>query len=540
MYNVIIVDDEHIVQLALKALIDWGSLNCNIVSICSNGEEAIEVLQRQTIDLVLTDINMPKMNGLELIKWIKGSNQDKREANSQETGVIVLSAYNDYEYVRKAFVMGVEDYILKSDMDPEVLSIMVKKILNKKSEGKYNDVQSSDEVSQTSSSKELILEAIIENRFGVDASNLNQYFHSDELDKSFNCLVFLVDDFINVSNRYDDEEIFEFIQHIINTITSRLPQDVSQYIVVRSANKYCLIIEKKAVSQKDNRYELNTFLRRLQKSFETYMDITVTIGVMDEGVTLTKLSQGYKKAERIAGLRYVYGKNRIIYPEDAAFIKKVESHSVIGQTEVLVQSIKELNISKAEKELSDLLEEISTYHNLKLSDLFGYYLELLVSIITELRNTGNDLMNAFDHNTDFPHIIKQFETKDELHSWFLNLVKNMMTYISDNEMDESAFSIRKAKKYLEEHFTEEITLTTIADEVELSESYFSSLFVKETGESFIQYLTRLRIRHSAELLKTTNLKVYEVADKVAYDNTEHFSRVFKKIMGLSPNQYRNQ
>ncbi len=532
MFKVLIVDDEHIVQLALKSLIDWQGLNCEIRALCSNGLEAKEMMDKESVDLVITDINMPVMDGLALIEWIN----DK----SPNTKLIVLSAYNDYDYVRRAFVLGVSDYILKADMDPESLAIMVRKLLSDNNLEHDSHSQDNTLTPNLETPKELVIEACIDNRYNLDEAYVRMHLSQEELSANWNCFVVLVDDFNKVVNRYDDEEIFDFIQHMVNTITGRLPKSHFHYVLVRSANVYCVVLEKKLGSQKENRCEVNGVLKGIQRALETYMDITVTIGLWDEGLSFDNLGSAYEHAERLAELRYIYGKRRIIYPEDAGFIKRVESHSIMGHMEKLNQSIKELDILKTDNELTLLLNEIATYKESSLKDLFGYYMELLISIITEFRNMENDLMNAFDHNTDFLQVMQQYETKDELHAWFRNLIQNMMTYMIDNQRDDTGYYIRQAKKYMEDHYMDNLNLAFMAEIVELSESYFSSLFVKETGESFIQYLTRIRIKKASELLKGSNLKVYQIADKVGYDNTEHFSRVFKKIMGISPNQYKNK
>jgi len=543
MYKVLIVDDEHIVQLALKSLIQWSNIQCEIVGVASNGKEAMEIIQGEHIDVLITDINMPMMNGIALIEWIYEQKLDIK--------MIVLSAYNDFEYVRKAFKFGVEDYILKSEMDPEVVTDMVKKLLESKqsSSTQSSNIQSSTAQSSTAqstnilsvtseSSKNLTMVAMIEGRLDLDLEALKTSFTDHEIDAWYNCCVLLVDDYNRILNQYDEEEMQEFLKHVLDTIQGRLSSEQVQFILPLSAGEYCLVIERFSKQEKENRQRISAFLRNIQNALEVYMNIRVTIGAWDNDFRLGKVKMGYEMAKELAELRYIYGKSRIIYSEDAKLIRQVESKSIVGSVDSLIQSIHSLNQINVDKELDHLLNEIGSYKGKSLQHLIGNYMELLLTVIINLRNLNNDLMDAFDHQTDFYKLLSQFDTKEEVHQWMKNFVKNLMLYMIDNAKNEVSTTILQARKYIDNNYMLDITLTRVAEEVELSETYFSKLFVKETGETFIQYLTKKRINRAGVMLRTTPLKVYEIAEKVGYENVEHFSRVFKKIIGVSPNQYK--
>jgi two-component system, response regulator YesN len=555
MYKILIVDDEHIVQLALKSLIQWERLDCEIVALVANGKEAIEQLKAQTIDVVITDINMPIMNGIDLIKWIK--------EQQLPIHVIVLSAYNDYEYVRSAFKFGVEDYILKSEMDPEVVTDMVRKLLEKKAKSSLIESQllegverlshlDSSNSSNTSNaqntsmstkslplaSKNLALFSLLESRIDTNLDTLHSYFSNHELDIQYHCYVLLIDDFSRIINQYDEDELEEFTKHVLDTIKGRINPDIVFFVLPLSSGEYCLIVERLSKLDRENRQKINTLLKSIQISLETYMNIHVTMGAYDIDFKLGKLKSAYDMAKECAELRYIYGKGRIIYPEDARLIKQTESKSIIGSVDPLLHALQQLDQIQVDKELDILLNAIGSYKGKSLQGIIGHYMELLLTIIINLRNMNNDLMDAFDHQTDFYKFLSDFDTKEELHQWLKNFVKNLMLYMIDNAKNEVSSTILQSKKYIDLQYSIDISLAMVAQNVGLSEAYLSKLFVKETGETFIQYLTKKRITKACEMLRMTSMKIYEIAEKVGYENVEHFSRVFKKVIGVSPNQYK--
>lgn len=536
MYKVLIADDEHIVQLALKSLIQWDQLNCEILALVSNGKEAIEVLKEHSVDLLITDINMPIMNGIDLIQWI----------NEQQlsTQIIVLSAYNDFDYVRQAFKFGVKDYILKSEMDPLAVTDIVKKLLENASQmptesvvGTMNEPVS-DSKSIPIASKNLALISLLESRIESTLDSLITYFSRQELDTPFNCYVILIDDYSRILNQYDDDELEEFTKHVLDIIKGRLNIETRHYTLPLSPGEYCLIVERLGKADRENRIKTSTLLKNIQLSLETYLNIHVTIGVNDIATNLNKLKSSYDLAKECAEFRYIYGKGRIIYPEDVRLVKRTESKSIVTSVDNLLKALEQLDPIWVDKELDLLLNEIGSYKGRSLNSIIGNYMELLLTIIISLRNLNNDLMDAFDHQTDFYKILNNFDTKEELHQWFKNFVKNLMLYMIDNAKNEVSVNILQSQKYIDSNYARDISLSMVSEAVGLSETYLSKLFVKETGETFIQYLTRKRITKACEMLRLNTLKVYEIAEKVGYENTEHFSRVFKKNLGVSPNQYR--
>jgi len=529
LFKLLIVEDEHIVRMALKSLIDWRANGIELIAEAVNGSEALKVLTNEPIDLVITDINMPVMNGIELIQSIHHLGLD--------TSVIVLSAYNDYDYVREAFKLGVKDYILKTEMDPITILEMVKKTLATRVANSFamtslqhNEKQRKDFY--------LLLKSIAEGVDPIDKNTVDSIYQELGFKGEFDSCVLLIDDFARITERYGVQELGSFSKHVIEYINFQLKKERFAKVVCMQSSTYLILHCGMSVSEATNRSKLDLVLNSIQKSLKVYLDITVSIGVSNHCHSLEKLNGYYREALTLANLRYLYGKSSIIYQKNANFIKQIDSERILGQEKALIDAIKGMDPNKVDTELDNLLNRIASFKSKNLEQLTCFYLELVLLININCRELNPFVYNLYGHNTDLYAIINQFETKEEIHLWIKTFVRKILEQVTKENQQVESNQIKKAKKFIVNHYMENIGLSDVAEVVELSESYLSKLFMTEAGETFIHFLTRYRINIACDLLGNSNLKIYEVAKNIGYDNVEHFSRVFKKTMGLSPIEYK--
>ncbi|GMQ63121.1 response regulator transcription factor [Vallitalea maricola] len=533
MFKLLIVEDEHIVRLALSSMINWEANNIKIVAEVTNGKEALDILQSTNIDIVITDINMSVMNGLKLLKAMNDIGYSGTS--------IVLSAYNDYDYIRQAFKLGASDYILKANMEPDNVLALVKSVLEKNkvtNKRKGNAAELDENLHERDYG--LLLKIIAEDSYRVDEQLIRKMYDKLGFSGEYDCSVLLVDDYSTIIEKYGSDGIYEFSKHVMDSIKFQLKKQGIGYGVSITPEKYMILTNIKLASETAKRKKLELIINRIQQSLMMYLDISTTVGVANHGRTFINLHEMFSKANQLADLRYIYGKGKILYQENADFIKQVDGESIIGKEDSLIESIAELNIHKVDYELDLLLNKISTYKNNSYKDLISYYLELIMTIIINCSKLDNNTKNIFEHSTNFYDIISKFETKEEVHLWIKNFVKNIMAYMANNRHISKNSQIKNAKDYMRNKFSMNISLSTVAEYVELSENYLSKLFVSETGETFIQCLTRYRIEEATKLLSNTNMKINKVAIKVGYENVEHFSRVFKKNIGISPKEYQKK
>lgn len=533
LLKVMVVDDEPIVRLAIKSLVDWGKHGFDLGCEASNGRQALKLFEENNdIDIVITDINMPVMDGLELIAELS------RYDNAPE--IIVLSAYNDYDLVRRAFKLGVKDYILKTEMDPESLLRLLKEIKLRVEEERVVSTKNGHQAAHIKNIyRDEVLRELVNNSETLD---IKDKAGSIGLKLSENNLVvcFLwVDDYQLVVERYGSNSLNSFITSTQNAVEQVLREAGNGEVLTLTPHEYVLILSFEAVSLSGIRNKLIETTGKIRHALLNYVNIKVSIGVSDVKSSFESLPALLNQAEGNARLRFVFGKGRTIFPEDAMNINDSASGSLIGREGPFTAALKAMDGVKAIAELDKLLEGVMTVSCGKIEKFYGYYMEILFVIIKFLNEIGEDTSEVFGSNVDFYEKITRFETREEINIWIKNITSWVVSYLNDKKDAKLNRAIIRAKEFIKANFNNNITLKMVSDYVGLSESHFSHSFTKNAGMTFTDYLTAIRIETAKKLMSTSNKKVYEIASDVGYSSVEHFSRIFKKVTGQSPNNYKS-
>ena len=528
MYNIMIVDDEPFVRLAIKSLTDWEKKNFLFKYEASNGKEALNIFnEKKDIDIFIIDMNMPVMHGLELIQEIKFIDEN--------VPIIVLSAYNDYNFVRKAFKLGIVDYILKIEMNTEKILSLLKEAkerieVRKKSKGYYKI--DNDNIFKSIFLRDFLSTSSVDSISEDDFRKFGVRLYSTNIRVCF----LWIDDFHEIKNKYLDNSLEMFIDSIKNTIEQVMSRRKCGEVILLSPEEYIIFLSFEKVDKDKKR--VFDVLNDIKHSLKNYLDIEVSLGVSSHSISYKNLSTLFKESEKSARHRYIAGKNKIIFYEDV--IKTLENNRL--DTAFDVKSIKNyLNDREYEKAKSEFLSLLSQIKRIKLDTIekiYDNYLRVIFILINYLNEIDEDVNDIFDANISFHEEITKFETSNEIEKWTQDISNQIFKYLNNKKNFIYSRAVIKAIKYIKKNFdNKNLDLKSVSEFVELSLSHFSRLFSKETGKSYSDYLTKIRINEAKRLFKETNLKVYEVCFKVGYDNVEHFSRVFKKVTGISPTNY---
>lgn len=535
MYKVMIADDEPLVRLAIKSLVDWEEHGFNLEMEASNGRQALKLLEdNPDTDIIITDINMPVMDGLELISKVidKGLN----------TEIIVLSAYNDYTLVREAFKLGVNDYVLKTAMEPENLLDILKATAQIIDEKKKNIAQSNQTeyvIHEKHYQKELILKSLLGNVDikNVKADALNAGIRVFERYSSL-CYIW-IDDYNTIEKRYQSSTLRDFTQSVLNAILQVMSETKAGEVICISPQEYVLFLTFKEYSLNKIRGKHMDILGRVKYAIQNYVNVSVTIGVSDIRIGADSFATLFEQAERNAKLRFIFGKGRIIFPEDVEKINSYETESLIGKETEFVKALNSSDIDKALSELEKLFDVIKRNECCKIEKIYSNYMELIFIMATFLCEKNTGIEEIFGKEIDFYEKILSFETGEEINNWIRNIITWVVSSLQESKNTKISKVILNARNFIKENYANDnLSLRQISEYVQLSESYFSTIFTKEIGTSFIDYLTSIRIEKAKELLEYSNLKIYEICEKVGYTNKEHFSRIFKKHVGVSPKDYK--
>jgi two-component system, response regulator YesN len=530
MYNVLVVDDEPIVRLAIKSLINWESYNYCFDLEASNGKQALAILNENTsIDIVITDINMPQMDGLELISCINRLDNPPK--------VLVLSAYNEYSLVRQAFKLGVSDYILKTEMNPDNILKLLSSLV---STDNGMAIRKQDEIQKGQLKESSINEILVidNNKSRSDIESKIKEHRIRIFERNIIVCLIWVDDYQTIDKRYENSDLKAFTKSVLNAIYQILNDAEMGEAVSLSSEEYVLLLSMNSLSGINIRYIITDMLAKIVHSLKNYLNISVSIGVSNVGNSFFSIPMLLAEAKTNAKMRFLLGKGRIIYPEQAENISVDGHSSMIKSSSDFMLALKKGNTERIESSLEELLLSIKKFKPHKIDKVYTYYFEILYIIIKYLDEIGEASSEVFGEEIDFYQKITRFETIEEINNWIRNIVKWILSYLCDKKEVKIVRAVLRAKEFIDINFPSNITLKMVSDYVNLSESHLSTLFTKNIGCTFMDYLTNMRVDAAKQMISESDLKVYEICTKVGYVNVEHFSRVFKKITGMSPLSYK--
>lgn len=532
MYKMLLVEDEPIVRLALKSLVDWNSYGFDEVLEASNGKKALEIMaNRGDIDIVITDINMPVMNGIEFIE------ESKKLGGNTE--FLVLSAYDDYPLVRSAFKLGINDYILKTEMEPDKITKMVMTALEKK---KGNSNRKKNTIDRNELIRKLIDGDLSKGELDDSILRLKGDYYL--------CCSILIDNFKIIKERYEDNNLREFISSVVNAVYQVLETVNTGEVISLSSEEYGIIFAFESSMKSNINEKLEEILNKIRSALLNFLNIEVTIGISEVNKDIKKIKLLLEEGQRNACLRFIYGKGKNIYPKDEEEvnnIKKNKNNNITQQ--IIAEMTKENGILEALDSLDEekCIEEMKKIFKMKelsftgnIESFYEYYLEIILIIIQHvIKDEGNNCEGIIGEDIDFYTEIRKFDTIAEIEDWVMKLLKTLISSLKKMNIRESK-AIKQAKDFIQKNYGAKITLDMVSKEVGFSKTYFSKIFTEEAGENFTTYLTNVRIEKAKELLTKTEMKIYEVCEYTGYPNIEHFSRTFKKLVGVSPIQYKNK
>jgi len=532
MMNVMIVEDETIMRLALSTLIDWESNGFRIVYEASNGYQALEYIKEiGEIDIVITDLKMPVMDGLELI-------DELNQLNRTSPHVVILSAYDDFEFVRKAFKRGVHDYILKSEMDPNVVLDLLNRIKHdceaeQTMSRQSREIRHGERIRLKQQTIREWLEIGVNSQFDpFILEDLNMRLEGSQITVS----MIRVEGFAEVQERYGSA-IGDFVSSVLKSIDQVLAEAGTGEVISWNTYEYVVLLSFQTNSLMYVRQSISQIMNQIIFVLKEYINIQVTIGVSELCEELKQIPAFYLQARKNADLRFVINKHRVIYPEDANHFLKQSGESLIGKEQALLYALKEREEQAVLQELDHMFVRIKRSASMGNEVLRARYIELLMILVKFMYD--NDFVNSQEMNKieDVYRMAWQVDSSDSLQDSISNLVLQLLQE-SNKKAGQMHRVVAIAQDYIMEHYREEITLGKVSEMVHLSESHFSTLFSKAVGETFKEFVTKVRMEKAMESMKKEPyLKIYEIAERTGYASTEHFSRVFKKATGVSPNQF---
>lgn len=506
------MDDEPIIRFGIKASVDWTREEIEIVGDCANGAEAMKLLEETPVDILITDIKMPVMGGLALSKQALERHPDLK--------IVLVSSYNDFEYVREGLKLGVADYILKHTLEPEELLQVIRRckaMLEKtRKERSLPDSEEDRAAMRKRHEGELKLHLL------QRSDRLPDGGFPEWLNGEYVGLVLI----LNRVYWIEEQEGYLHKSVLLEQLTESLHEHEREGLAVQTGeNELFFLLPKPPQAAAWEEDACSARLQQLAGKLKSEIGVSVTIGYT--------LGRG---AERISA----------VYAECQA-----ASNRGFFEGIGIYRHHSGLDVRRNGMRLPELAHEIAEASGEKAASLLAEWrrdwsgggcppLQLKEEASRVLSNLFKQQVDPYTLVESFDRLFKS-ETLEELCKTLLACIADLRKARTDSfDAMGSTHPIDKALDYIRSHYIETLTLQQVADYVHVSKNYFSILFKKVTGENFIDYVIKLRVQRAKELLAGADLKVYEVAEQSGFNDVKYFSKLFKKITGLSPVDYREQ
>ena len=542
MLKIFLAEDEVIVRETIKRMIPWEELGFELVGEAADGEMALPLLIRQKPDLLITDIKMPFMDGLMLAKLAK--------KELPELKIVILSGYDDFNYAKQAINIGVEDYLLKpitKNALIERLSEIRSRYEHEKTQKEYYEKFQREMQAYEKNSSRDFFEALVRGSMDMmEVYKKAEKLGVDIVAEAYNILIFTMnseEDFSGQKEGYSEweAESLEMLEEFFSGHPSAMlfRSNIFSYGVLLKGQKESIKeITKECVGK------IQGILNRKESKREWFLAVGQPVE------RLSQIKKSYHTASRAFSQRYLYGENILYYDEmemmehrsgqadtnDNAYLKKVDVNA--------------LNPAILQKFLSNgIQEEIENFvkdyfyaigQEPMESLVFRNYVILNVrfSVITFLKGLGCDTEGMEPENTE-EILAESGKNIESAIAYAEKMVSQAITIRDQNSGNKNRSILKTAVDFIESHYMEEeISLNTVANVANVSANHFSALFSQNMGQTFIEYLTSLRMNKAKELLRCTGMRSSEIAGEIGYKDAHYFSYLFKKTQGMTPSDYR--
>lgn len=521
MYKLIIVDDEFDIRERLSQSIEKMDCGFEIIGKYENGLDALEGVNQLEPDLVLTDIRMPFMTGIELISKIRET--------KPLTKVIIITGFDEFDYAKRAIELGVIGFLTKPVTYSDLETIL-KKAKEELDEEYYRNTNLAN------------MEQFIKDSMPIIRENdLHKLISSDHLNPQFNKKL----EFDGISLNYknfaicvtdiDNENIDDIEKHELNLLNVKryITESLQGHFFEESFTKNDSIITIIKSNDEITISQLEKCFEHTQMKISKFLHFTVSVGISK--VYKNKLFRTmYNEAVKALDYRSAMGGDEIYFYNNIE--KFVSSALIIDDDEY-----KELSYAIHYKTTDEAIDALYGVKKKIVSiDYRATYAFNLSNTLNAILKSCDNFPMLYEEGIDYHSKLLDMKTSDEVFAWFETLIKKIKHINGEIISDNIQKNLSKIINYIDSHYRDnDLSLELLAEKVDISVSYISAILKKEKNTTFVKYLTTLRMEKAKELLKNPNMKIVDIAENIGFSEPYYFSHSFKKYQGVSPKEYRN-
>jgi len=511
MYKVMIVEDEVIVRVGLRNMINWSDINMTVVGEAQNGKVGLQMYHETKPNIILTDIKMPVMNGLEMIESIRKEDTSTR--------IVVLTSYDEFELVRQAFQLGISDYVLKLEVFPEDLQRVMLNVLRELLQ------QGEEGLRDVKKDRRQDLEGLLRDYLIEGACTCEEF---ETLADGFGFQQRgLVAGVLEL-----EEENGQHSALILDLVKNMLREKNRGEILSMEDGRYLLVF---CFGDRDIQTEreelLLQFVGRMQSAIQNYIGVKARFGLSCFADSYEELPELYREAVEAEDEAAFLGETQLVY-ESMGIREQYESLLTEFGNQLLQQDwLSDNSRMKILHELSKIRKTMMVNVN----TLREYFIRWIHWVSYDCVIQRESVIDLTMEAAEQIRRAKSLRRLMEIYGKYAQMIMHIQ------EAKKVGPEVERAISYAKEHYRESnIDIGALAELLNLNKDYFSSRFKKETGLGFVDYVNELRIRSARELLRTTCLKSYEVAYQVGFKDEKYFARVFKKKTGIRPADYKRR
>ncbi|MFM9278817.1 helix-turn-helix domain-containing protein [Paenibacillus jiagnxiensis] len=520
--KMVIVDDEKGIVDGLNKLIGRYVPECEMIGAAYNGLDGFRLILERQPDIVITDIRMPQADGLEMIRMLKDE--------ACHAKFILLSGYAEFEYARKGMQLGVQFYINKP-VEEEELQDCVYKVMEvirseRARQQEVHNLKLQVHNRMVESALRDLMDAGSDNKLLVD--ELLRVIRIPLEDTRYVCALLEFESSLGALKGPGLERLFLRIDRT-------LEQYQGVYRIRYSGSQVAVMV----THDQDIKYrELIRSIHDLKEMVyeETKLSMAVGIGTVQERAEGISLS--FEEARHALSYKVIKGEDAVIPYSEIVNLKGRRlpvSEEIISKLEACMDNMDEKGCVNLIREIFGIIEK---EESMSPADLQLQCLSILLSSMRKM-----SLQQFQQHDIIGRHIlslesISRFRTLEQLEEWMVQVIQGILSFKQEHQIPRKKDIIAEIKEYVTEHYSEPISLADLSARFFINPYYLSQLFKQKTGETYLNFLAQTRINKAKELLIRTDLKVYEICQRVGYSDAQHFARLFEKLTGCKPSEYR--
>lgn len=527
MYRVLLADDEEIIREGVSRAVPWQTLGFTLDAVAEDGVQALKLVEKQRPDLVITDIRMPNMDGLDLIRALR--------EQAPACKILILTGHGEFAYARAALQLGVYDFLLKPVELAALCGVLTR--LREELDAQYSRQSELDQLHQQVQEERILQQQRLLRRYlagRAQAEELVASLPERWCGNRLFCGGVLVqmDDFDRLTGDMDEQTVFSFTQELENVLIAQSNEEVR--IVENDNGRYFLLFISE--QEEELRFHIRSYVRRLRAAVAHTAYTTITSSVVQGGIGCCR--QAYEETRRCLDRVFLLGTGQDIQADEALrqnFSTPLPEGIDMQRLTRTLSDFKKVTIHSGLAEIAESIRQTSHNSYLYTSMLVGFVYGEMIRLLTErqcpVQSVLADPMAAYSR-------LMACQSLDSMMSELMRILDTVCDFLEQNaSVNQDA--VERAKLYIQEHYSDSrLSLDMVASAVGISPTYLSALFKQNAGQSFVSFLTETRLKRAQYLLRVGDYRSYEVAYLCGYDNSTYFSTIFKRYVGVSPSEYR--